>query len=134
MHGGISDRGIILYRPRVALALFRAPANQRSAGVAGVSKPCAAVSIRGTSVFVPALLELYMSRETSEPGMRPYRPRVALALLSSPNQSAIGRSGWGFHTVRGGFNPGGHFFAPGGRSCRYTEAFPNRGWRPIVPG
>ena len=34
---------------------FRAPANQRSAGEVGVSKPCGAVSTRGITVFVLAL-------------------------------------------------------------------------------
>ena len=48
----------------------------------------------------------------SDPGMRYYRPRVALAFFSSPSQSTIGRWGWGFHTVRGGFDPGEHRFRP----------------------
>ena len=48
----------------------------------------------------------------SDPGMVHCRPRVALAFFSSPGQSAIGRRGWGFHTVRGGFNPGDHRFRP----------------------
>ena len=43
----------------------------------------------------------------SDPGMGPCRPRVALTLFSSPSQSAIGRRGWGFHTVRGGSDPEG---------------------------
>ena len=47
-----------------------------------------------------------------DPGMGPCRPRVALALFLSPSQSAIGRQGWGFHTVRGGFDPGDHRFRP----------------------
>ena len=37
---------------------FRAPANQRLAGGVGISTPCGAVSIRGITVFVPALSEL----------------------------------------------------------------------------
>ena len=41
------------------------------------------------------------------------RPRVALALVSSPSQSAICRWGEGFHTVRGGVDPGVHRFSPG---------------------
>ena len=48
----------------------------------------------------------------SDPGMGTCRPRVALALFSSPNQSAIGLRGWGFHTVRGGFDSGDHRFRP----------------------
>ena len=47
-----------------------------------------------------------------DPGMEPCRPRVALDLLSSPSQLAIGRRGWGFHTMRGGFDPGDHRFRP----------------------
>ena len=43
----------------------------------------------------------------SDPGMVHCRPRVALAFFSSPGQSAIGRRGWGFHTVRGGSDPEG---------------------------
>ena len=39
---------------------IRTPANQRSAGGAGFSTPCGAVSTRGNSVFVPRLSELYM--------------------------------------------------------------------------
>ena len=41
-----------------------------------------------------------------------YRPRVVLALFSSPSLSAIDRRGWGFHTVRGGVDPGDHRFRP----------------------
>ena len=37
---------------------IRTPPNQRSAGGAGVTTPCGAVSTRGHSVFVPRLLEL----------------------------------------------------------------------------
>ena len=40
------------------------------------------------------------------------RPRVALALFSGPSRSAIGRRGWGFHTVLGSFDPGDHRFRP----------------------
>ena len=47
-----------------------------------------------------------------DPGMGPCRPRVALSLFSSPSQSAIGRRGWGFHTVRGGFDRGITVFVP----------------------
>ena len=48
----------------------------------------------------------------SDPRMGPCRPRVALALFPSPSQSAIGRRGWGFHNVWGGFDPGDHRFRP----------------------
>ena len=46
-----------------------------------------------------------------DPGMGTCRPRVTPAsLFSSPSQSAIGRRGWGFLTVRGGFDPEDHRF------------------------
>ena len=35
-----------------------------------------------------------------------------LALCTIPSQSATGRRGWGFHTVRSGFDPGDHRFRP----------------------
>ena len=91
---------------------FRAPANHRSAGGVGFSTPYGAVSTRGITVFVPRLLDLYMYGGISDLGMRPCRPRMTLALFSSPSQSAIGRRGWGFHTVRCGFDPGDHRFRP----------------------
>ena len=46
--------------PGVRWLYIRTPANQRSAGGAGFSTPCGAVSTRGNSVFVPRLSELYM--------------------------------------------------------------------------
>ena len=46
------------------------------------------------------------------PGMGNYHPRGALALCTIPSQSAIGQWVWGFHTVRGGFDPGDHRFRP----------------------
>ena len=49
----------------------------------------------------------------SNPVMGPYRPRVALALFSSPSQSAIGQLDWSFHTMRDGFDTGDHRFRPG---------------------
>ena len=32
---------------------------------------------------------------------------------ANPSQSAISRWGWGFHTVRGGIDPGDHLIRPG---------------------
>ena len=49
----------------------------------------------------------------SDPVMGSCRPRVALSLFSSPSQSSIGPWGWGFHTIRGGFDPGITVFVPG---------------------
>ena len=46
----------------------------------------------------------------SNTGMVTYPPRDALTLCTIPSQSAIGQWGWGFHTVRGGFDPGDHRF------------------------
>ena len=48
----------------------------------------------------------------SYPEMGSYPPRDALALFAIPSQSAIGQWGWGFHTVRGGFDPGNNRFRP----------------------
>ena len=48
----------------------------------------------------------------SDPGMGHWRPRVALALFSSPSQSVISRQDWGFHTARGGFDSGDRRFRP----------------------
>ena len=47
-----------------------------------------------------------------DPGMGYYRPRGALVLCTIPSQSAIGQWGWGFHTVRGGIDPGDRLFRP----------------------
>ena len=49
-------------------------------------------------------------------GMRNYLPRGVLALCTIPSRSTIGQWDWGFHTVRGGFDPGEHRFSP--QSCR----------------
>ena len=62
--------------------------------------------------FVPELSELYMYGSISNPGMETYPPRGALALCTIPSQSATGQCGWGFHTVRGGFDPGDLRFRP----------------------
>ena len=47
-----------------------------------------------------------------DPGVGPYRPWGALDLFSSPSQSAINKWGCGFHTVRGGIDPGELCFRP----------------------
>ena len=44
-----------------------------------------------------------MYRKISHPGMGPCPPRVALAIRTSD---------WGFHTVQGVIDPGGHRFRP----------------------
>ena len=53
-----------------------------------------------------------MCRRIYDPRMGPHYPRLTLALFSSPRQSAIGRWGSGFHTVRGGVDPGDHRLRP----------------------
>ena len=40
----------------------------------GVSTPCVAVSTRGTTAFVPSLLELQRCGRISDPGIGPYPP------------------------------------------------------------
>ena len=49
------------------------------------------------------------------PGMRPYHLPSSPGGAGSTNfsQSAISRWGWGFHTVRGGIDPGITVFVPG---------------------
>ena len=82
--------------------------NQQSASEVGVSTPCGVVSTRGTTVFVPDLMELQIYGRIYEPGMGPYPPRVAPAKRTP---------GWGFHTVRIGIDPDDHRFRP-----RFVEA------------
>ena len=62
-----------------------------------------------------------MYEDISDPGIGSYRPWVALALFSSPSQSAISRWGWGFHTVRGGVDPADHRFRP--RVVGFVEVY-----------
>ena len=69
----------------------------------GVSTRSGTVSTTGTTVFVPGLLGLYMHGRIYDAGMGLYPPRVVLALRISD---------WGFHTVRGGIDPGDHRFRP----------------------
>ena len=67
----------------------------------------------------------------SEPGMGPYPLRVALAPRTQADHC-----GWGFHTVRGGIDPGDHRFRPRPmcRSCRGMAGFLIRGCELILPG
>ena len=67
---------------------------------------------RGICVYVPGLLGLYTYGMISDPGMENYLPRGALALCAIPSQPATGQWGWGFHTVRGGFDKGITVFVP----------------------
>ena len=90
------------YPPRGVLALCTIPSQLANGRWGWGSHTVRAVSTRGITVYAPSLSELYMYGGIYDPGMGPCRPRVTLALLSSPSQSAIGRRGWGFLTVRGG--------------------------------
>ena len=64
----------------------------------------------GELVFRPRAVGFVMYGGIPHPGMGPHFPWLALALHSSPSTSAIGRLSWGFHTVRGGIDPGITFF------------------------
>ena len=102
------------YPPRVLpLALFwnrsRSAITQWRWGFHTVAGPVDS----GNSVYVPVLLELWLYGGTSDPGMRPYRPPVARAVIWSISQSAIGWWGWNFPNVRVGIHPRIIVFAPG---------------------
>ena len=97
-------------------------ANQRPPRGDGVL-PCGKVSTRGVIIFVPRLLELWVYVSISNPGMGPYSagwrclhesqaindqaPRTPVY-----QRSAIGVGGRGFHTMRGGIDPGKVVFSP----------------------
>ena len=66
----------------------------------------------GDHRFRPQVVGVVRYGRISNPGMGTYPPRGALALCTIPSQSAIAQCGWGFHTVRGGFDPGDHRFGP----------------------
>ena len=53
-------------------------------------------------VFVHSLLELYMYRRISDPGMGPYPPQVVLAVIP----------GFGFAHLAGGVDPDDPRFVP----------------------
>ena len=106
MYGRISIRGwdIIfagwrwLYEPQLGV-------KQAASGV-GVPTPCGAVSTRGTIFFVLGWLELKIYGRISDLGTEPYPPRAVLALRISGWGLAMSQWSWGFHTVRGGIDPG----------------------------
>ena len=60
--------------------------------------------------FCPQVVGVVKYGSISNPGMETYPPRGALAKTYDPQPSAIGQWYWGFHTVRGGFDPGDHRF------------------------
>ena len=111
---GIYDKGMGAYRPRAGLAFFLAPANQRSAGGAGIPHRAGRYP-RGVSRFssravrvVGVWRHFLCIYNYYNPGKKTESVRVslALALFPSPSQSAIGRWGWVFHTVRGDIDLG----------------------------
>ena len=109
MYGKSYDPGLGLYPPQVALA-SRTRANQQSANRVRVSITCGAVSTRGTTVFVPDVLELQTHGRIFYLGMRPSTPGTP----GSPNrsQSAISLWDWGLNKVRGGIDSGTTRFRP----------------------
>ena len=62
-------------------------------------------------MFVPGVFESLVYGRISNPGKGSYTLRMALDSTSA-SQSAISPLGWGFHTVRGGIDPGDHRFRP----------------------
>ena len=107
-YGTVYDPRIRLFHPWVALVI-RTPANQWLTRGVGLSTPYGAVSTREIIVFLPDLLELYMYGILYGPGRERYPPRVRRN-STNPSQSAISQWGWGFHTMRGGIDPGDHRF------------------------
>ena len=113
MYGGIHDLGMASYRSRLALAIFSIP-SESAIGQWGWGFH----TVRGgfdpaDHRFRPRVVGVvHVYGGIYDPGMGSYRPQVALDIFSSPSQSTIGRWGWGFHTVRGGFDPGDHRSRP----------------------
>ena len=91
------------YHPRVVLALRLS--GQGFYTMRGGIDP-------GDHRFRPRLLKLQLNGRISDPGMGSYPPRVALALRVSGWQVPISQWGWGFHTIRGGIDPGNRSFHP----------------------
>ena len=69
------------------------------------------------------------------PGVTSYPPRVALGRRTPGWGLASSQWGWGFHTVRGGIDPGVHHFRPRFVGLYvYVEGFMMRGWNLVLPG
>ena len=109
---GFLIRGWEPILPGVRWLYVRSSANQRPANGAGVSTPCGAVSTRGSPFSSPDCRSCRCMEGFLIRGWDPVVPGWRWLFFSSPSQSAIGRWGRGFHTVRGGFDPGGHRFRP----------------------
>ena len=122
------------YPPRGALALYDPqPISDRPVGLgfphrAGRCRP------GGTPFSSPACRSCSCMKGFLIREWKPILPGVRWLLCTNPSQSATGQCGWGFHTVRGGFDPGGSpFSSPRCRSCRCMEGLLNRGWGPVLP-
>ena len=66
----------------------------------------------GDHRFRPRVARVVHVWNDFDPGMGPYPPRGALALYTNTVQSTVRQGSWGFHTVRGGFDPGDHQLRP----------------------
>ena len=125
---------------------FTNPNQQSRNRELGVSTPCGAVSTCGINVLVPGLLEVQRYGRISDPGMRPYPPRVRRDLDVGPGETLAAR--WlhepqsinnqprrlGFPHRAGRYRPGGPLFSsPVRRSCRGAEGFLIKEWGLIVP-
>ena len=112
-----------------------------------VSKPCGAVSTRWMSVFIPGLLEFYMYRRTSDPGMGPYHFQVRRDLAVVPWGSSCRTlaerelancksASWvGGSTPCGAVSTQGcPFSSPRCWSCRSMEGFLIQRWDLVASG
>ena len=89
----------------------RPPASQRPASGAEVSTPCGAFRPGGSPFLSPGCrsckcMEGFLIREWD-----PVVPGCRWLYIRSPANQRWARD-WGFHTVRGGFDPGDHRFRP----------------------
>ena len=121
--------------PGVRWIYKRSPANQRSACEAGVSKPCGAVSTRGTSGSSPGCrscrcMEVFVIR-----GWRPILPGKRWLYVRAPGPISDRPVGLGFPHRAGRFRGGGSpFLFPGCRSCKGMGGFLIRECKPMVSG
>ena len=82
--------------------------SQSEISVVGVYTTCGEVWNQGTTVFVPGVLGLQIRCVYGIFLIRRWDLILSPGGADSTNlsQSAISRWGWGFHTVRGGVDPG----------------------------
>ena len=96
----------------------------------GVSTPCGAVSVQRITLLLPfcqscRCMEGIQTRGTG-------LSLLAGAGSTKPSQSAIGRWGWGFHTMPDSINAGDAFFRL--QAVGVADGFPNPEWGPATPG